>query len=172
MGNVISSRLGNGYSFNAGTVMKALVCAGVFSLLAACDDSKQNAASPAGKAQQDVFHAEYKTDRLDLQVKAGSKFVVPVTVENTSQVVWSSGKDRVHVAYNWLYVDEQMLLRDGVRTSFSQDVAPGKEVLVNATVVAPKEQGIYLLRMNMVQEGVAWFSDKKVKPLDLTVIVN
>ncbi|WP_164897290.1 hypothetical protein [Pseudomonas alkylphenolica] len=152
--------------------MKTLVCAGVFSLLAACDDGKQNAASPAGKAQQDVFHAEYKTDRLDLQVKAGSKFVVPVTVENTSQVVWSSGKDRVHVAYNWLYVDEQMLLRDGVRTSFSQDVAPGKEVLVNATVVAPKEQGIYLLRMNMVQEGVAWFSDKKVKPLDLTVIVN
>lgn len=175
MGNVKSSRFGDGYLFNTRTVIKAVVCAGCFSLLSACDDGKRNGASPAKTApaaQQDVFHAEYKSDRLKWQVKAGSKFVVPVTVENTSQVSWSSGSGRVYVAYNWLYVDEQMILRDGLRTPFPQDVAPGKEVLVNANVIAPKDKGIYLLRVNMVQEGIAWFSDKKVKPLDLTVIVE
>lgn len=175
MGIVKNSRLGEGYSFNARTFIKVLVCAGCVSLLSACDDGTQNAASPAPAAQaaqQDVFHAEYKADRLKWQVKAGSKFVVPVTVENTSQVSWSSGSGRVFVAYNWLYVDEQMLLRDGVRTPFAQDIAPGKEVLVNANVIAPKEKGIYLLRVNMVQEGIAWFSDRKVKPLDLTVVVE
>lgn len=175
MGIVKNSRLGKGYSLNARTVIKALACAGCFSLLSACDDGKQSAASPAKTAQAaqaDVFHAEYKADRLKWQVKAGSKFVVPVTVENTSQVSWSSGSGRVFVAYNWLYVDEQMLLRDGLRTPFPQDIAPGKEVLVNTNVIAPKEKGIYLLRVNMVQEGIAWFSDRKVKPLDLTVVVE
>ncbi|CAI8864251.1 Lipoprotein [Pseudomonas donghuensis] len=155
-------------------MLKLLLCAGCFSVLAACDSGEKNAESAGARALPDVYHAEYKADRLKWEVKAGSKFVVPVTIENTSEAVWSSAKASapVHVAYHWLYVDEKMVLRDGLRTLLPQDVAPGKEVLVNTAVLAPKEPGIYLLRINMVQEGAAWFSDKKVKPLDLTVVVK
>lgn len=166
--------MGSGFSFTVPGVLKVLVCAGCVFAVSACDDSKPSAAVPVVQAPQDVFHAVYKADRLKWKVKAGSKFIVPVTVENTSQFTWSSAAARgpVNMAYSWLTVDEKMIQRDGARTPFSQDVAPGKTLQVSAVVLAPKERGIYLLRVSLVQEGVSWFSGRQVKPLDLTVVVE
>lgn len=174
MGITGSKPSGNSFSFAVPGVLKALVCAGFLLSVSACDDNKKVAAVPAEQVQHDVFHAKYKSDRLKWKVKAGSEFVVPLTVENTSEFSWSSvaAHGPVNIAYSWLYVDEEMILRDGARTPLSQDVAPGKSLQVGAMVLAPKERGIYLLRISLVQEGVAWFTNRKVKPLDMTVIVE
>jgi hypothetical protein len=46
------------------------------------------------------------------------------------------------------------------RYGISKDLAPGEETELPLGVTAPKDPGEYFLEIDVVQEGVAWFSDK------------
>ncbi|MNR64356.1 hypothetical protein D3C85_1869820 [compost metagenome] len=65
-----------------------------------------------------------------------------------------------------------MLQRDGLRTPFAQPVNPGSEVKLDLGAQAPKDKGTYIMQVNLVQESVAWFDTKQVKPLSLTIHVE
>ena len=64
-----------------------------------------------------------------------------------------------------------MLPIEGKRTTLPGTVAPGEAVSLAATVVAPDEPGSYVLRVSLVQEGVAWFMSKGAPPLDIPAVV-
>jgi len=51
------------------------------------------------------------------------------------------------------------------------DVAPGESVAINAVIKPPTIPGKYTLILTMVQETVAWFSDKQspYPKIDVTV---
>lgn len=129
---------------------------------------------PAKSPARNVFSAEYSAEAKRWQVEAGEKFTIPILIRNTSGRIWRSNapKNPIHLSYNWLYVDEELISRDGLRTKLSEPVLPGQEALVSMTAMAPKAAGIYLLRVTLVKENIAWFYDKNVKPLDLTILVE
>ncbi len=52
-----------------------------------------------------------------------------------------------------------MAVHDGLRTPLRTALGPGEQTRVSLAVAAPSRPGGYVLEVDLVQEGVAWFSD-------------
>jgi hypothetical protein len=112
---------------------------------------------------EEWLRVEYLVDTAPRTVHAGASFNVPVTLRNTGTVKWErDGARPTHLAYHWEPVDRPMTLEDyeGLRTVLSRDVPPGGVLEVVAKVRGPAAVGAYRLRWDVVQEEVAWFSNR------------
>lgn len=110
-------------------------------------------------------------------LRAGLKETIYVKVRNAGGGVWpalahSSGNLRLLVGNHWLRENNVAVVNDDGRSVLLYDLAPGEEIEVPLTVTAPVEAGSYVLEVDMVQEGVAWFASKGSKPLRAVVNVN
>ncbi|MFN2386938.1 MAG: hypothetical protein ABR576_11760 [Thermoanaerobaculia bacterium] len=86
---------------------------------------------------------------------------VPVSFRNTG--------DRVlpvtfALSYHWYRSGdrEDPAVWDGVRTVIARDVSPGEVYEGEMTLQSPAQPGGYELALDVVQEGVAWFSARGV----------
>jgi hypothetical protein len=57
------------------------------------------------------------------------------------------------------------------RAVLSADLPPGGETQMTLIVNAPRTPGDYTLEIDMVHEGVTWFSERGARPLRLSVRV-
>ncbi len=64
-----------------------------------------------------------------------------------------------------------MVVFDGIRTPLPHDLKPGEQAALSATIQGPPQTGEFILRVTMVEEGVAWFEQWGGQPLDLPVTV-
>lgn len=97
-------------------------------------------------------------------VRPGERFRVPVRLTNRSDAHWSTsglplqaGTLRVSASYRWLAAGGEPLPIEGERSLLPGDVPRGGVLRLPVRVVAPPAAGRYLLRITLVQEGVAWF---------------
>jgi hypothetical protein len=67
------------------------------------------------------------------------------------------GYGAVRLSYHWLSSDHLTVLKDGLRTYLQTPLAPGAKSTLAMHVEYPSEAGDYVLRISLVQEGVAWF---------------
>jgi subtilisin family serine protease len=96
-----------------------------------------------------------------------------VSVSNTGTVPWpSAGATPVHLSYHWLSPIGQVVVWEGTRANLPVDVAPGQTAVVTLNVASPPATGPYTLRLDLVQEGVTWFSGQGVTPRDLAISVT
>ena len=96
-----------------------------------------------------------------------------VSVTNTGTRTWSAaGPTPVHLSYHWLTAAGSMVVWDGARASLPADLAPGQSAVVALPVTAPSDAGSYLLRLDLVEEGVAWFSGQGVPTRDIPISVS
>jgi hypothetical protein len=117
------------------------------------------------------FASSTTSSVMKFRSKVSEAVVIPVQVTNTSAEPWSNlGTFPVNLSYRWFRAG-QMLPIEGKRTTLPGTVAPGEAVSLAATVVAPDEPGSYVLRVSLVQEGVAWFMSKGAPPLDIPAVV-
>jgi hypothetical protein len=100
--------------------------------------------------------------RSSLQAAPGSRLTVPVTVTNTSSFTWVPGT--VSLAYHVHDAKGAVAKWDGVRTMLAAELAPGATVTRDAALELPAAAGGYVVRWDLVLEGVAWFSDRGVAP--------
>ena len=91
---------------------------------------------------------------------ANSTVSVPITITNVGATTWQPGA--FNVSYHLYIPNGPLFVWDGVRTTLPSAVAPNQTVTVNANVKAPAASGTYLLRFDVVQEGVAWFSGQGI----------
>jgi hypothetical protein len=105
---------------------------------------------------------------------AGARTELTVRVTNSGPLPWPAAGDHpVRLAYHWLATDGSVAVWDGARAKpFTADVAPGASVLVDLPLLAPTRSGRYTLRLDLVQEGIAWFSDDGVAPGHATYTVT
>jgi subtilisin family serine protease len=97
----------------------------------------------------------------------------PVTVTNTGIATWpAGGLTPVHLSYHWLDATGQLVIWDGNRAALSSDMAPGQSAIVPITIASPPGVGPYRLRLDLVQEGVTWFSAQGVTPRDVAISVT
>jgi hypothetical protein len=119
-----------------------------------------------------VYGASYEPGVSTLAM-SGTQTTIPVTVRNTSNFAWPvGGANPVTLSYHWSTPAGATVLWDGVRTKLSSDVAAGGSALLQAAIAFPSTPGTYLLRWDMVQEGVTWFSGKGVATLNQNVAVD
>ncbi len=98
-----------------------------------------------------------------------------IKVKNTGAEEWVRGGEKpFYLSYHWLDFDtKKAVVFDGERTLLSQDkVAPGEEIDLSLQVLSPPVPGQYILQIDMVHEGMTWFSFQGVPPLEKYVSVN
>ena len=78
----------------------------------------------------------------------------------------------MNLSYHWADAQGRTVVWDGVRTKLPGPVAPGQSVTVNATVRFPSAGGQYVLRWDLVEEGVSWFSVKGAPTFDQAMSVS
>jgi SAM-dependent methyltransferase len=90
----------------------------------------------------------------------GSESRVAIDLENAGWDTWrSDGAHPVHVSYHWRTPAGETVEFDGLRSDLPRPVGPGETCRVDVTVRAPATAGRYELAIDLVKEGVTWFSE-------------
>jgi len=108
-------------------------------------------------------------------VKPGQDFEAQITVRNNGFLLWEHEGNgyKIHLGTHWLNRDTgEMVIWDGNRGVLLEDVSYNEEIVVNIIVKAPDVPGRYILQYDMVHEGVTWFSEKGVVPLEVNIDVG
>lgn len=124
-----------------------------------------------------AFKAQVTAAGPPQKLARGDRADVTVRVRNTGDAVWpvrgreGDGVFQVNLGDRWIdskgrdvKVDERVFLPRAVK--------PGEEVELPLAIVAPDAAGDYVVEVDMVQEGVAWFFQKGSQPLRLKVKVE
>ncbi|MEH1829638.1 MAG: hypothetical protein V7L22_30595 [Nostoc sp.] len=124
---------------------------------------------------EQIFQQEMKVFEYPKNMVINLQAKLPIIVKNTSSFLWSSkGEKPTNFSYRWTGIDSEgkLINIEGNRTQLPYDVASGESVAINAVITAPTTPGKYTLILTMVQETVAWFSDKQSSypKIDVTVI--
>jgi 4-amino-4-deoxy-L-arabinose transferase-like glycosyltransferase len=111
------------------------------------------------------------------KLRAGEKQKLSVLVRNDSDAVWpgcerSAGRFQTHLAGRWLDEAGQVVSKEEGRTPLPADLAPGRETQLTLNINAPAHPGEYVLELDMLQEGVAWFGLKGSPTTKLRVRVE
>ncbi|MBF2067137.1 MAG: glycosyltransferase family 39 protein [Calothrix sp. C42_A2020_038] len=118
-----------------------------------------------------IFSQEIKVINQVESFNSDSINKIPLLITNKSNFIWSNtGKYPTNFSYRWLAQDGNIIVADGERTPLPFKLAPGESAAINAIIKTPSQPGKYTLVLTMVQESVAWFSDKSDSPqLDIFV---
>ena len=99
-------------------------------------------------------------------MKAGEKKLLLIKVKNNGNSIWPW-----RVEQGWMGIvtaGDRWLSKDGLtalneldrRVALPHDLGPGEEIELKLTVTAPEVPGDYVLEIDMVQEGITWFSQQ------------
>jgi hypothetical protein len=101
----------------------------------------------------------------------GASVTVPVTLTNAGSTIWDPAQ-KFDLAYHLFDTLGRVVVWDGARTLLPGAVAPGGSVTVNASVTTPATGGSFLLKFDLVQEGVSWFSGQGVPAESISLTVQ
>ena len=103
----------------------------------------------------------------------GGKTDIVVRVRNLGFLPWQSDGDTpFNMSYHWRNPRGQRVVLDGLRTPLARPVASGEEITTNVVVQAPDHRGAYVLEIELVHEGVTWFSQAGQPPLSVEIKVR
>ncbi len=126
---------------------------------------------PAGR-----YNAEYTdVDEIVDSMTQNTKYKFKIKVKNTGALEWNrNGDNPVYLGYHWIdFNTRETVVFDGKRSMISQDgVNVDDEEVFDLTVISPSKAGEYILQIDLVQEGVTWFSYQGVPPLEKFVSVD
>ncbi|NOZ06767.1 MAG: hypothetical protein GXP41_10555 [Chloroflexi bacterium] len=95
-------------------------------------------------------------------------------LRNIGSRAWAAaGRNPVHLAYNWFTPDGQLAGDwDTFRASLPLNVNLGQQVTITPVYLkVPTVSGEYILRWDLVEEGITWFSQKGSTPLEVGITV-
>jgi len=129
------------------------------------------AAATPPPATGGTYGASYAPQVQSLSAAPGATVTVPVMLVNSGSFAWTPGT--INVAYHLANsATGGTVVWDGVRTALAASVAPNTLANVQLAVKAPQTPGTYTIRLDLVHEGVAWFSDKGVPMGSVTLVVQ
>ena len=121
--------------------------------------------------------ADYREEILAIDppsmMRPGEKIDIRFKVKNLGNAIWPAvgTKDfryQINMGDRWLGFGTRL---EDNRKAMTADLPPGGETEMKLTVNAPLKPGDYTLEIDMVHEGVTWFSEKGARPLHLKVHV-
>ncbi len=112
-----------------------------------------------------TYRATFVGDSTPKLIAPDAQISISVTLQNDSTFTWRAVQgvpNFVRFGYRWFDAAGKLVpVRADIRTALPRDVAPGQRVtLPNAALVAPPNAGRYSARLDVAEEGVAWFSDR------------
>jgi hypothetical protein len=109
-------------------------------------------------------------------MRAGEKYSIRVMLKNDSKVVWPGRQQtwqyQLTVGNRWLTEAGAKITDVDGRAPLFEDLQPTEAAELPLIVTAPSKPGNYILQLDVVQEGVAWFGDRGSEVLSLKVKVE
>jgi LCP family protein required for cell wall assembly len=122
------------------------------------------------------YNAEYKeVDEIPDSMTIGTEYRFKVSVKNTGNLTWNmNGDNPVYLGYHWIdFNSREVVVFDGERSIIGQDgIDVGEEIAFDLDVISPSEPGEYILQIDLVHEGVTWFSFQGVPSLEKFITVD
>jgi hypothetical protein len=100
----------------------------------------------------------------------GATITVPVTITNVGTAVWQPGV--INASYHLYTPSGAVFVWDGVRTKLAAPLGTGQAANVLLQVLLPQAAGTYDLQIDLVQEGITWFSGQRIAPARVTLTVQ
>ena len=164
---------------------RVLLCAVIACLVlfAGCKP-KQNATSSPGNAPQtntpaqkqagplpdSGFKAQITATDPPQRLRTGQVAIINIKVKNTSDVIWyprgGPTTDRPDATFyiaagnRWLDKDGKLSSETEGHNAIVKELKPGEDTEMTLQITAPKQPGDWTMQLDLVQEGVAWFSEK------------
>ncbi len=137
-------------------------------------------AKPKTSRAPGVLAAEIHADPLPAAVRAGGRFEIRARATNTGDTVWLAQPlprgGYVRFGCKWLEAATGRLVTDlPGRTCLTSDVAPGArtEATLVVDVPATLPPGSYVVKVDLVDEFICWFSDHPSnRPSEHRVVVT
>jgi SpoIID/LytB domain protein len=119
------------------------------------------------------FNGGYDQTTTPGLATVGASLLLNVRVSNYGARAWAAGgTNPVHLSYHILTPGGTPVTWDGQRGLLPSDVAVGQSAIVQVPVALPSATGSYVIAWDLVQEGVAWFSQLGVGELREAISVQ
>lgn len=93
-----------------------------------------------------------------------------VAIRNTGRNTWGSD---VRLSYHVYKTNGELVNYDGVRTSLPRNVGAGGDYITfGANFTYPSAPGDYIIKWDLVHEGVTWFSSQSLPTYDMQIRVD
>jgi hypothetical protein len=125
-----------------------------------------------------IYRAQISLPETPARFAPGEKKTLTLRIKNTGTMLWRAyvgpdGRLQVNASDTWLAENGETVVNDmDARTALPHDMKSGEEVELKLSVTAPRTPGNYILEIDMVHEGVAFFYEKNSEPLRLNVRVE
>jgi|HigsolmetaAR202D_1030399.scaffolds.fasta_scaffold00721_10 Glycosyltransferase len=87
-------------------------------------------------------------------------------VSNTGSAAWPhQGNNPITLSYRWRDNNGRLLPGEGPHIRLSASLEPGQSATLELPIHTPARAGFYTLEIQLIQEGVAWFDELGVAPL-------
>ncbi len=122
------------------------------------------------------YNAEYiEVDEVPASMAQNTLYNFKVKVKNTGSLDWDNdGENPIYLGYHWLDLNSrEVIVYDGKRSIIPQSgVSTGDEAIFDLRVLSPSESGNYILQVDLVHEGVTWFSAQGVPVMERNVLID
>jgi len=116
--------------------------------------------SGSGLRVEGPYDVEYVSYDGGRAAAPETTILATVRFRNRSWRSWDSRDPGapVFLSYHWLDADGALAIDDGLRTPLPHAVAPGAGCEMTCRIDTPPRAGRYTLAVDLVEEGVTWFS--------------
>jgi ubiquinone/menaquinone biosynthesis C-methylase UbiE len=99
--------------------------------------------------------------------REGARVTGLVTARNLGNTIWIPGSERGHVqlGIQLLAADLKLVALDHARAAFSSRVGPDESVEIPVDVALPDATTPYVLKLDLVDEGICWFEERGSNPV-------
>ncbi|MBX3581358.1 MAG: AMP-binding protein [Rhizobiaceae bacterium] len=135
-------------------------------------DRRDDATAPAPSSAA-MYQCRVTSPSKRLELRTGEKMSLPVKLKNFSPVAWEPfERSALMIGNHWLSDDGGMRVWSDGRAPLKRRLGPGERAYMTLEIVAPHEAGNFLLEVDMVEEGIRWFTDVPIPPLQIPVRVQ
>src|SRR5262245_7427336 len=123
-----------------------------------------------------LLRARLTVTPVDASVPRSTRYSLSCRVENTGHATWPrsspDGFGLVRLGAHLVPLDGAPAILDYGRAELPRDLAPGASAEVSLELSAPARPGRYRVDLDMVREGVAWFSSREPSSVEVPLTVT
>ena len=154
----------------AGTLLVvSSLLVGVAGLTGGCGRRTAAVATPTPVT---AYRIEWISANAPPSLKTGETKDIEVSFRNAGTQAISN--EMLAVSYHWMDAADptRVIVWDGLRAAVAHPLQPGERYVANLPLHPPDSPGRYILNVDLVREGVAWFSPKGWTPSGSPVTVH
>jgi hypothetical protein len=131
-----------------------------FSLAVATGGCHRRTAALATAEPGESYRIEWVSVSPPAALKTGEETEIAVAFRNAGTEVISDKS--LAVSYHWMDAADpkRVIVWDGLRAAVAHSIRPGETYSTQLRLRGPVRPGRYLLEVDVVREGVSWFSGK------------